>query len=63
MHKCKCKCKWMGAVRMRVQTADKKKHHNNPQVNHTIPVHQLTSCEVKSSVFVTSKTVQTVASS
>ncbi len=31
---------WMGAVRMRVQTDDKK-HHNNPQVIHTTPVHQL----------------------
>ncbi len=27
---------WMGAVRMKVQTADKK-HHNNPQVIHTSP--------------------------
>ncbi len=33
---------WMGAVSMRVQTAEKK-HHNNPQVIRTIPVQQLTS--------------------
>ncbi len=42
---------WMGAVRRRVQTADK----NNtiiPQVIHTTPVHQLLSCEVKSRMFV-----------
>ncbi len=31
---------WMGAVRMRVQTADKN-IHSNPQVMHTTPVHQL----------------------
>ncbi len=37
---------WMGAVKMGVQLADKK-HHNI----HTTPVHQLTSCEVKSCVF------------
>ncbi len=30
----------MGAVRMRVQTADKN-NHNNPQVIHTTPVYQL----------------------
>ncbi len=35
--------KWM---RMRVKLI--KKHHNNPQVTHTTPVHQLTSCEEKS---------------
>jgi len=33
----------MGAVRMRVQTADK-----NNTIIHTTPVHQLTSCEAKS---------------
>ncbi len=27
---------WMGAVRMRVQTADKN-HHDNPQVIHATP--------------------------
>ncbi len=43
---------WMGAVRMRVQTTDKK--HNNLQVIHMIPVHRLTYF-VKSWVFVTSK--------
>ncbi len=32
-----------------VQTADKK-HYSNPQVIHTIWVHQFMSCEVKSSV-------------
>ncbi len=34
---------WMGAVRMRVQTADKNIH--------TSPVHQSTSCEAKSCMF------------
>ncbi len=34
---------WMGAVRMRVQTADK-----NITIIHTTPVHHLTSGEVKS---------------
>ncbi len=33
---------WMGAVRMRVQTADK-----NIPIIHMTPVHQLKSCEVK----------------
>ncbi len=33
---------WMGAIRMRVQTADKK-HQSNPQLAHSTPVHQLTS--------------------
>ncbi len=37
---------WMGAVRMRVQTADKK-----ITIIHTTPVHQLTSCDAKSCVF------------
>ncbi len=41
----------MGAVRMRVQTADKK-HHNNAQVIHMTPVYQLKSFDVKSCVFV-----------
>ncbi len=36
----------MGAVRMRVQTADK-----NITVIHTTPVHRLKSCEVKSCVY------------
>ncbi len=45
---------WMGAVRMRVQTAD-----NNITSNphHSSPVHQLTSCEVKSYVFVRNKSI------
>ncbi len=34
--------KWMGAVRMRVQTADK-----NITTIHTTPVHQFKSCEAK----------------
>ncbi len=38
---------WMGAVRMRVQTADK-----NIAVIHTTPGHQLTSWEVKSCMFI-----------
>ncbi len=37
---------WMGAVSMRVQTADK-----NITIIHTAPVHQLTSWEDKSCVF------------
>ncbi len=41
---------WMGAVRKRVQTADK-----NITIIHTTPVQQLTSCEVKSCVFVRNK--------
>ncbi len=41
---------WMGAIRTRDQTADK-----NIAVIHTTPVHQLTSCEVKSCVFVINK--------
>ncbi len=46
---------WMCAVRIRVQTADKTS--NNPEVIHTTPVHQLTSCEVKSEVFVEKKSI------
>ncbi len=41
---------WMGAVRMRVQAADQ-----NIPVIHTIPVHQLMSYDVKSSIFVRNK--------
>ncbi len=41
----------MGAVRMRVQTADK-----NIIIIHTTPVHQLTSCEVK--CFVRNKSIK-----
>ncbi len=44
--------KWMGAVRMRVQTADK-----NITIIHTTAVHRLTSCEVKSCVFVRNKCI------
>ncbi len=43
---------WMGAVRMRVQTADK-----NIVIIHTTPVHQLTSCETKSCVLVRNKSI------
>ncbi len=46
---------WMGAVRMRVQTAD---NHNNEKVIHTTPVHQLTSGENKSCVFVQNKYIK-----
>ncbi len=42
----------MGAVRMRVQTAAK-----NITIIHTTPVHQLTCCEVKSSMFVINKSI------
>ncbi len=44
---------WMGAVRMRVQTADK-----NIKIIHTILVHQLMSCEVKTCVFVRNKSIK-----
>ncbi len=43
---------WMGAVRMRAQTADK-----NITVIHTTPVHQLMSCDVKSCIFVRNKII------
>ncbi len=46
----------MGAVRMRVQTANKK-YHNNSQVIHTTPIHHLMSIEVKSYLFVTNKSI------
>ncbi len=49
---------WMGAVRMRVQTADK-----NITIIHTTPVHQLTSWEVKSCVFVRNKSIKTFLTS
>ncbi len=42
---------WMGAVRMRVQTADK-----NITI-HTTPVHQLTSWEDKNCMFVRNKSI------
>ncbi len=45
---------WMGAIRIRVQTADK---NNNAQVIYTTPVHQLTSCEVKSCMSVINQDV------
>ncbi len=41
---------WMGAVRMRVQTADK-----NITMTHTAPVHQLMSREAKNCVIVRNK--------
>ncbi len=44
---------WMGAVRMRVQTADK-----NITIIHTTPVHQITSGEDKSCVFVRYKSIK-----
>ncbi len=43
---------WMGAVRMRAQTADK-----NITIIHTTPVHQLMSCDVKSCIFVRNKII------
>ncbi len=45
----------MGAVRMRVQTADRK-YTNNPQVIHNTQFYQLTF-EVKSCMFVRNKTI------
>uniref|UniRef100_A0A672L0D4 Adenine DNA glycosylase n=1 Tax=Sinocyclocheilus grahami TaxID=75366 RepID=A0A672L0D4_SINGR len=33
------------------------KNHNDPQVIHTTPVHKLTSCEVKSCMFVRNKSI------
>ncbi len=41
---------WMGAIRMRVQTADK-----NITAIHTTPVHHLICCELKSCMFVRNK--------
>ncbi len=38
---------WMGAVRMRVQTADK-----NITTIHTTPILELLACEVKNFMFV-----------
>ncbi len=49
---------WMGAVRMRVQTAEK----NNPQVIHMTSVHQLTPCEVKSWMFLRNKFIINMSS-
>ncbi len=46
--------KWMGAVRIRVQKADK--HHNNPQV--MTRVQHLTQCEVKNCLFARKKQVE-----
>ncbi len=43
---------WMGAVRIRVQTADK-----NITVIHTAPVHQLTTGKVKNCMFVINKSI------
>ncbi len=43
----------MGAFRMRVQTADK-----NITVVHKTPVHHLTSCKVKSCMFVRKKSIK-----
>ncbi len=43
---------WMGAIRTRVQTADK-----NITIIHTTPVLQLTSCEAKNCVFVRNKDI------
>ncbi len=43
---------WMGAVRMRVQTADK-----NITIIHTTPVHQFMSCEAKICVFARNKCI------
>ncbi len=41
---------WMGAVKMRVQTADK-----TITIIHMSPVHQLMSCDVESCMFVKKK--------
>ncbi len=49
---------WMGAVRMRVQTADK-----NITIIHTTPVHQLTSYELKSCMFIRNKLIKTFQTS
>ncbi len=43
---------WMGAVRMRVQTADK-----NITIIHTTPVQQLMSCEEKCCMFLINKSI------
>ncbi len=44
---------WMGAVRMRVQTADK----NITMIHKVTPVHQLTSCDIKIFMFVIIKSI------
>ncbi len=49
---------WMGAVKMRVQTADK-----NITIIHTTPVHQLMSCEAKRCVFVKNKSIMLTSNS
>ncbi len=49
---------WMGAVRMKVD-----KYHNNPQVIHTTPVHQLTFYEVKSYMFERNISIKTLLTS
>ncbi len=48
---------WMGAVRKRVQTADKE-----ITIIHMTPVHQLMSCEVKSHMFVINQSIIKVCS-
>ncbi len=45
---------WMGAVRIRVQTADKNISHLKIDMT---AVHQLTSSEVKSCVFIKNKQI------
>ncbi len=44
---------WMGAVRMRVQTADK----NITMIHKVTPVHQLTSCDIKIFMFIMNKSI------
>ncbi len=51
---------WMGAVRMRMQTANK--NITIIQVINTTPVHQLTSCEGKSYAVVKQIQLLSVAS-
>ncbi len=50
-HQCSA-LQWMGAIRIRVQIADK-----NNSVIHTTPVHQLMTCEEKSCVFIRNKSI------
>ncbi len=49
---------WMGAVRMRFQTADK-----NITIIHITPVHQIIYCEAKSCVFVRKTIIKTFLTS
>ncbi len=50
---------WKGAIRLRVQTADKNSTIIHKYSNHLTSVYELTFCEVKSCVFVINKSIIT----